>query len=96
MIDIEGDGSDHFLDEETPISLSHILTPSFYEVTMPAIMPKIKSKECTDDEFYLKRHRPMEIVERRARKREAEVALYAEYIMRLRRNSPELWSRKTT
>ncbi|PJF17187.1 ARM repeat-containing protein [Paramicrosporidium saccamoebae] len=96
IIDIEGDAPDHFLDDEASISTSHILTPSFHEVAVPVVMPRLKPKECTNDEFYLKQHRPMEIAERRARKREAEVALYAEYITQLRRNSPELWSRKTT
>lgn len=36
----------------------------------------------------------MEQKERRARKREAELAQYSAYIYRLRRESPELWSKR--
>lgn len=44
---------------------------------------------------YYRRHRPLELAERRARKREAELDRYMAYISRLRREAPELWSKKS-
>lgn len=45
---------------------------------------------------YSSRHRPLELAERRARKREAELDRYMAYISRLKREAPELWSKKSS
>lgn len=79
---------------------SIILTPHFRPVSLPLIRVFVsKSKnlklDYLADDFYLKMHRPMELKERRARKREDELARYREYISQLRQNAPELWPHRT-
>lgn len=46
--------------------------------------------------LYESRHKPLELAEKRARKREAEIDRYNSYIARLRHESPELWPWDTT
>jgi hypothetical protein len=96
IIDVEGDDSDEATPSIVTSDSSLIITPRFQKIGLPRYFGRlgIKSPEDLEDDVYLKRHRPMEIAERRAKKREAEVARYSEYIMRLRQNSPELWCRK--
>jgi len=58
---------------------------------------KIKSsKESTNENSYLVRHRPLELAERRERKREAELLNYQAYIEKLRREFPGLWDGRKT
>ncbi len=49
-----------------------------------------------DDEAFARRHRPMEVAEKRILRREAELGRYRAYMAELRVNSPELWSRRIT
>lgn len=72
-----------------------IPTPHFSSVDWPEFPRKFKNTRVFDeflsDERFLKKHRPLELAERRARKREIEVAKYYRYIQRLREECPQLW-----
>lgn len=46
------------------------------------------------DEDFLQRHRPLELAERRERKREDELIRYELYIRKLSKEYPELLNRK--
>lgn len=50
------------------------------------------NQEEVKDEIYEKRHRPLELVEKRTRKREIELMQYAEHLNRLRKEAPQLWA----
>ena len=52
--------------------------------------------ECLADTAYERRHRPIELAEVRTRKREVELERYQRYITRLKKESPELWSKKAS
>ena len=51
--------------------------------------------EIVNDEIYFKRHRPLELIEKRSRKREIELLRYNEHLGKLKREAPQLWSRKS-
>lgn len=68
--------------------------PHFSSILLPQLSKRIRiSRKLTDslsDEQYSKRHRPMEIAERRARKRELEVHNYNRYVQSLKGECPQL------
>lgn len=82
-----------------------IPTPSFRRVNNRTQQPNRPSKvkkagrkeqknilrESIDDESIHARHRPLENAERRERRREEELMKYEEYIVKLRRDYPELF-----
>jgi hypothetical protein len=53
--------------------------------------PNQNNEEEVKDEIYEKRHRPLELVEKRSRKREIELMQYAEHLNRLKKEAPQLW-----
>lgn len=80
--------------QSTPV----ILTPVFREVqsfvrTLPCKVKKSqKSKAKNREAFeYEAHHRPLELAEKRARRREAELDRYQEYLTKLKAEAPQLW-----
>ena len=86
--ELPGAVGDPVIDPET------IPTPSYRTIEdVPLRREKLMSTKMTGDDEYLARHRPLEMAERRERRREEEIIKYYDAIDKLRREFPGLWKR---
>ena len=51
----------------------------------------INMDENVEDPVFEKRHRPLELLEKRSKKRELELIQYAAHLERLKQEAPQLW-----
>lgn len=69
--------------------------PKFRKIQLPCrtLKPYNGFSELQFELKYEALHRPLEISEKRARKREEEIDRYMRYIVQLKAQAPELWPR---
>lgn len=101
IIDVVGLNDSYYtLNPIQPSSVNVIETPLFKIVSFPPQPPPSSSSSINTDnnicliEIISKRHRHLETIEKRIRRREIELIKYNEHINSLKRSAPELWSNR--